>query len=206
MSDQFHQLNDKWTISEKYTVQNKDDDYKKTIVDICSIKSVEEFAFIMKQTIYQSLTDLFSEPQKQKQFKNFKNNAIETQIEAIQFFKNDINPCWEDPENEKGGDIQFEVPLTSIDIYNQLYTDIIYEIIGQSKEELRHVNGVRVLDKINAVKGNGIRIELWLDIDPVDTNEQVKNNVKKIDDWILQLAEQYDIRQLKLKTQSHKKK
>ncbi|CAK56694.1 unnamed protein product (macronuclear) [Paramecium tetraurelia] len=205
MSDQFHQLSDKWTISEKYT-QNKDDDYKKTIAEICSIRSVEEFAFIMKQTIYQSLTDLFSEPQQQKQFKNFKNNAIETQIEAIQFFKNGISPLWEDPENEKGGDIQFEVPIALIGIYNQLYTEIIHEIIGQQKEELRHVNGVRVLDKINAPKGNGIRIELWLDIDPTDKNEEVQIQIKKIDDWILQLAELFDIRQLKLKTQSHKKK
>ncbi|CAD8177552.1 unnamed protein product [Paramecium pentaurelia] len=204
MCDQFHQLNDKWTISEKYKAQNSKDDYKKTIVDICSIKTVEEFAFIMKQTIYSKLTDIFSEPQKQKQFKNFQNNAIETQIDAIQFFKNGINPCWEDPENEKGGDIQFEIPITSIDIYNELYTNIIYEIIGQNKEELRHVNGVRILDKINA--DNGIRIELWLDIDPIDKNEQVQNNIKKIDDWILQLAEQYNIKQLKLKTQSHKKK
>ena len=33
------------------------------------------------------------------------------------------------------------------------------------------INGLRVLDKINAKTGNCIRIELWLDINPSDTNE-----------------------------------
>lgn len=61
MSENFHQLSAKWTISEKYNA-SQNVDYKKTIVDICSFNTIEEFAFLMKKTIYSKISDLLSEP------------------------------------------------------------------------------------------------------------------------------------------------
>lgn len=61
MSDKFHKLSSKWTISEKYNA-SYNIDYKRTIVDICSFSTVEELGFLMKKTIYSKLSDILSEP------------------------------------------------------------------------------------------------------------------------------------------------
>ena len=58
-------MSSKWTISEKYNA-SPSVDYKKTIVDVCKFRSVEEFGFLMKSTIYAKVTEIFSEPQKYK--------------------------------------------------------------------------------------------------------------------------------------------
>lgn len=61
-------MSSKWTISEKYNA-SQNVDYKRTIVEICSFTTVEEFAYIMKKTIYSKVTDLLSEPSKCKMYK-----------------------------------------------------------------------------------------------------------------------------------------
>ena len=61
-------------------------------------------------------------------------------IEAIEVFKNGIKPLWEDPMNKKGCDVRFEVPYEFHGIYNAMYADILFEIIGQSTDDLHHVS------------------------------------------------------------------
>ncbi|CAD8204875.1 unnamed protein product [Paramecium pentaurelia] len=200
MGDQFYQLCSKWTVSEKFN-SSQNLEYKKTIVDVCSFKTIEEFAYLMKKTIYSKLSDVLSEPQKCKIFKQFNDNALDVQIEAIQFFKNDIKPWWEDENNKNGGEIQFDIPTQFYNIYDNLYQDILYEVIGQSNEDLSHINGLRVVDKINAKQGNRIRIELWLDIDPKDKHE----SILKLDEWLVSLIQKYHIEQAQLTQVSHKK-
>ena len=51
------------------------------------------------------------------------------------------------------------------------------------------INGLRVVDKINAKQGNRIRIELWLDIDPKDKHE----SILKLDEWLVSLIQKYHI-------------
>lgn len=68
MSDKFHQLSAKWTLTEKYQAMSKNVDYKSTIVKICKISSVEELAFLLKNTIYGKITQIFSEPFKCKMY------------------------------------------------------------------------------------------------------------------------------------------
>ncbi|CAK63697.1 unnamed protein product (macronuclear) [Paramecium tetraurelia] len=200
MGDQFYQLCSKWTVSEKYNA-SLNVDYKKTIVDVCSFNTIEEFAYLMKKTIYSKLSDVLSEPQKCKIFKQFNDEVTDVQIEAIQFFKNDIKPWWEDESNKNGGEIQFDIPTQFYNIYDNLYQDILYEVIGQSNEDLRHINGLRVVDKINAKQGNRIRIELWLDIDPKDKHD----SILKLDEWLVSLIQKYHIEQTQLTQVSHKK-
>ncbi|CAD8120204.1 unnamed protein product [Paramecium sonneborni] len=200
MGDQMYELSAKWTVSEKYNA-SQNLDYKKTIADVCSFSTIEEFAFLMKNTIYSKLSDVLSEPLKCKIFKQFNDENVDVQIEAIQYFKNDIKPWWEDENNKNGGEIQFDIPTQFQNIYDNLYQDILYEVIGQSTEDLRHINGIRVVDKINAKQGNRIRIELWLDIDPKDKHE----SIQKLDAWLVTLIQKYNIDQTQLTQVSHKK-
>ncbi|CAD8207044.1 unnamed protein product [Paramecium octaurelia] len=200
MGDQFYQLCSKWTVSEKYNA-SLNVDYKKTIVDVCSFNTIEEFTYLMKKTIYSKLSDVLSEPQKCKIFKQFNDESTDVQIEAIQFFKNNIKPWWEDESNKNGGEIQFDIPTQFYNIYDNLYQDILYEVIGESNEDLRHINGLRVVDKINAKQGNRIRIELWLDIDPKDKHD----SILKLDEWLVTLIQKYHIEQTQLTQVSHKK-
>ncbi|CAD8194149.1 unnamed protein product [Paramecium octaurelia] len=61
-------------------------------------------------------------------------------MKILQTFKlrNDIKSWWED-ENKNGGEIQFDIPKQFINIYDNLYQVILYEVIGQSNEHLKHV-------------------------------------------------------------------
>ncbi|CAD8208404.1 unnamed protein product [Paramecium pentaurelia] len=202
MSDKFHKLSSKWTISEKYNA-SYNIDYKRTIVDICSFSTVEELGFLMKKTIYSKLSDILSEPQKCKIFKQFNDENADAQIEAIQFFKNDIKPWWEDENNKNGGEIQFDISTQYYAVYDQIYLDFLLQIIGQATEELRHINGLRVLDKINAKQGNRIRIELWMDIDPKDQDESIGRLIEWIDSTLKK--HKIDIDQTQFNKVSHKK-
>ncbi|CAD8123751.1 unnamed protein product [Paramecium sonneborni] len=192
MSDKFHKLSNKWTISEKYNA-SQNLDYKKTIVDICSFSTVEELGFYREKTIYSKLSDIL----------NLNNLMMIMQIEAIQFFQNDIKPWWEDENNKNGGLIQFDIPIQHQAVYDSIYQDILLQILGQATQEFRHINGLRVLDKINAKQDNRIRIELWMDIDPKDQDE----SIPKLIDWIDSTLKKHiiDIDQTQFNKVSHKK-
>ncbi|CAD8123753.1 unnamed protein product [Paramecium sonneborni] len=125
------------------------------------------------------------------------------QIEAIQFFQNDIKPWWEDENNKNGGLIQFDIPIQHQAVYDSIYQDILLQILGQATQEFRHINGLRVLDKINAKQDNRIRIELWMDIDPKDQDE----SIPKLIDWIDSTLKKHiiDIDQTQFNKVSHKK-
>lgn len=88
--------------------------------------------------MYFKVTDMFSEPQKNKNFQHLTKDA-DVQIEAIQLFKNDVKPWWEDAANQKAGEVRFEVSYDFKDIFNKLYQDLVLDIVGQMNEGSRHV-------------------------------------------------------------------
>lgn len=72
-------------------------------------------------------------------FLHFNNSNQKVEIEALQLFKNDIKPWWEDPANEKGGHVKFEIFSKYYDAYNNIYKDILFNIIGESEDVYKHV-------------------------------------------------------------------
>ena len=50
-------------------------------------------------------------------------------INSIEFFKQGIEPRWEDPKNENGGRLVFQVSKS--DKSNDIYSNLIFYLIGE---------------------------------------------------------------------------
>ncbi|CAD8197755.1 unnamed protein product [Paramecium octaurelia] len=123
-------------------------------------------------------------------------------LKQYNFIRMISNPLWEDENNKNGGEIQFDISTQYYTVYDQIYLDILLQIIEQATEELKHINGLRVLDRIPK-QGNRIRIELWMDIDPKDQDESIRKLIEWIDTTLKK--HQIDIDQSQFNKVSHKK-
>ena len=98
-------------------------------------------------------------------------------------FKKNIDPKWEDPKNEIGGSLSFQLddPQNDQEI-DGVWRELVFSIIGHSLPHAEHINGIRFLDRLK--KHKHIKIEVWLDVglakhsgDPKtkDTNRNIKD-------------------------------
>jgi len=84
-------------------------------------------------------------------------------IDAINIFREGIQPEWEDAANAKGGHFQMICKLgvggPQIDEY---WNNLILAMIGETMECSSMITGVRLVDKLGKGKGTDcIRFELW---------------------------------------------
>ena len=53
-------------------------------------------------------------------------------LESIGFFRRDIHPIWEDPENEKGGTFALKIDGMESEDINKFWENFVYDIIGET--------------------------------------------------------------------------
>lgn len=73
-------------------------------------------------------------------FKHFNEPEKEVQIEALEYFKDDIEPLWEHEKNEQGSEVQWGVKKEQLHACDDYYNDLILEIFGQAQDFLHHVS------------------------------------------------------------------
>jgi hypothetical protein len=100
-------------------------------------------------------------------------------INSIEFFKKDIEPRWEDPRNENGGRLVFQVAKS--DKSNDIYTNLIFYLIGEKFEMSERLNGFRFISS-KSPSSVSFRAEIWFDFnnDDIETLTKYKDIFEKI--------------------------
>lgn len=100
-------------------------------------------------------------------------------INSIEFFKKGIEPRWEDPKNENGGRLVFQVAKS--DKSNEIYTNLVYYLIGEQFDMSERLNGFRFISS-KSPSTVSFRAEIWFDFnnDDTDTLEKYKDIFEKI--------------------------
>jgi len=107
---------------------------------------------------------------------------VETPIDCFMFFREGITPEWEDAKNAKGGHFLYQIKRPTRKEINDLWYNIIYELIGETWDGSEHICGLRILNKI---KGEMfVKIELWVDFHDKNSEKQFesKEQQKKVFD------------------------
>jgi len=100
------------------------------------------------------LVDIFSDGYTIKKMK--RNNSTPC---SYSFFKEDISPFWEDINNTNGFEYTYRLGKNYRDIQD-LWLNILLQLIGNNDVRLENINGVRFVD---TTKGTSVlyRIEFW---------------------------------------------
>lgn len=89
-------------------------------------------------------------------------------IDSVSVFRKGIRPEWEHPSNQGGGELQFEILAVHYGKFDSFYRDLLLEMCGAHQQVTLHVNGIRILDKLRSSNPKSIRVDLWLDFDPLN--------------------------------------
>lgn len=165
-----YKLQNTWTLYDH--IKSDSDSYESNMRKICDINNVIDFWRVFN--FYPKPSLIF-------------NNGVckpkmgDKEISSISMFKKGIEPKWEDPINELGGEIS-KRKFDRKDIFNELdqnwYT-IILACIGEQIDP--SITGIRIVDSSNIQKNiDGykimFRIELWFDEDGLKNKKDIIEN------------------------------
>ena len=155
-------LNDKWTLRLHY--KDLGNCYNENLEKLMDINDI--FTFWQTFNNIPKLHEIFSDGVNCKKMK--RNMATPC---AYSFFKNDIDPCWENEKNSNGYEISIR-SCKDFSNFHDLWLNILISLIGNQCECYRFVNGVRAVD---CTKRSSVmyRIEIWLE------DENMRNSIDK---------------------------
>ena len=83
-----------------------------------------------------------------------------TQLKDQLQIKKGVKPAWEDKENENG--CSFDISLKNLlpEQINQIWRDLVMELVTENFSFVQFVTGIRCLDRIK--KHNSMRVEIWI--------------------------------------------
>ena len=84
----------------------------------------------------------------------------EKRIVGFSLFEYNIQPEWEDPVNQQGGEIRYDFKAP-IGVVQKLWVKLIFQTITGEFAECDKICGVRLLDKSSLNKESFFRIEIW---------------------------------------------
>lgn len=83
-------------------------------------------------------------------------------VEALCFFREGIQPTWEDPKNKVGAQFTFFLTREQMDS-QPIYEQLVFSVLGGFFKNGAYVNGVRFVDKFNERRGEAnVKIEIWV--------------------------------------------
>lgn len=175
MKPQQYPLLVNWTLWETFQSKNSAD-YKANIQKIYQVGSLEEFAKLWNNIPYNKPGQFFYQQDggagSGGVIKKIKvNNEIKS-LEAVSFFKNDIEPAWEDPENKKGGEFRITLDNLEASKVNEVWESLVFDAIGGGFPFFEKLNGIRVMDSSKTPKSS-TRFEIWTNF-----NSEASGNVK----------------------------
>lgn len=149
-----HPLNSKWTLW--YYLPEKNKDWDKCQHKIHTVDTVEDFW---------SLVDNLKQPSELL-------NGVD-----YSFFKNDIRPMWEDPQNRNGGRmtvINTSKAKHAIPVIDEIWQDVLLFLIGE------YFNGTNdVCGAVLNVRQYGFKLAVWTTHSEKDKIIAIGNNLKK---------------------------
>lgn len=85
----------------------------------------------------------------------------EKRISAFSFFNNRIDPKWEDPVNEQGGEfrVEFKAPIA---VVQKVWEKFVFQVVSGEFAEIDSLCGFRMLDKSKETRENQFRLEVWI--------------------------------------------
>jgi len=100
---------------------------------------------------------------------------------ALSFFVKGVDPSWEDPKNINGGEWSIR-KFKEVSCVDEIWKNLLVDIVGETFEKSERVNGVRVVD-CTRVDQNGTtqvmyRIEVWYD--SIDDKDFFSSKIKEI--------------------------
>jgi len=165
-----------WTLWETFQSKQKED-YKSNISKIYKVGSVDEFARLWNNIPYNKPGQFFFNKESNSIKKIRFNNDMKA-LEAVSFFKDEIEPAWEDPENKKGGEFRITIDEMETGQINQLWESLVLDAIGGSIPFFDKINGIRVMDS-SKVPSNSTRFEIWMNFNDPATREEVEKKLKE---------------------------
>lgn len=94
-------------------------------------------------------------------------------ISAINFFREGINPTWEDPNNKFGGRLIFQIDKDN-EKYQEIYEWLIFYFLGESESCAEEINGIRFISHRGNVQFKyHYRVEVWTKFNLSEENKVV---------------------------------
>ena len=93
---------------------------------------------------------------------------------AYSFFRENIEPCWEDPRNCNGFECSIKINK-NLEVFDIIYVNSIVQLLTNKNSIYDYINGIRIVD---CTKSNSVmyRIEFWISDETV--RESVENVIK----------------------------
>jgi hypothetical protein len=112
----------------------------------------------------------------------------EKRINGLSLFEFSIEPKWEDPINEQGGEfrIDFKAPIS---VVQKLWEKLIFQTVTGEFKECDKLCGVRMLDKSQQGKESCFRIEIWTKFGS-DQEEEGKNMRHYIEEKLVSMIKE----------------
>jgi len=150
------------------------DDYKTKISKIFKFDSLDDFARLWNNLPHSKPAQFFYQKDKQT-IKKVKHNNELRALESVSFFRKDIEPIWEDPDNKKGGEFNIKNEDMDNEDINTVWGDFVLYVIGEDFPYAARINGIRVVDKTKP-PNLMTRFEIWVNFTDKDS---VKDDMEK---------------------------
>ncbi len=178
-----------WCFWEKYqSTEKKNKSNFDNGTKLCTIKTLDQFAVIFKDSTYKKISSLFYDSYRSKE-KKIKIDDSLVGIDGIFMFKEGISPKWEDSANAHGGHLFIDLKNFKTFEIDHLWKNLTFSLVGNTLSHCKNINGFRLLDRIK--KHGSIKFEVWLNISTHygDQKEITKNHkiIEDITDGLLKI-------------------
>tara|TARA_B100001778_G_scaffold312944_1_gene297037 strand:- start:66 stop:632 length:567 start_codon:yes stop_codon:yes gene_type:complete len=145
-----HELSNKWNLYLQY--KDLSTNYSGNVEKLIEINTIEEFWGTINNI--PNICELFSDGYHIKKIK--KNNSTPC---CYSFFREEIQPFWEDPKNINGFEFSIK-ENNNLMSFNNLWISSLLELISNKSVDYNSINGIRIVD---CTKGKSLmyRLEFW---------------------------------------------
>ncbi|CBK21627.2 uncharacterized protein [Blastocystis hominis] len=187
-----HPLQYGWVIYEQIQFYNESDKkkgYKNSFTYVCKFTNVE--GFWLNWNKLENVTNMFYDGEsrviKRIDITCPTDQPKDISIEGQSIFKLGVEPLWEDPINENGGELRVTLNVTTHKTLAKFWESIVVLMIGGSLIDCEEICGARILDKSKPKrKIIEYRLEIWF---KDWSNEKFKEALKS---RVLDICKEYD--------------
>jgi len=144
-----------WALWEHYDTS----DYQKSMRKVAWFDDVISFSESWQNLPHQDVKNFFYN-EESKQLNVHQIDGEEKRINGFSLFEYNIQPEWEDPVNEQGGEWKFDFKAP-IAVVQKLWEKLVFQTVTGEFAEVDKLCGVRLLDKSANGKESFFRIEIW---------------------------------------------
>jgi len=178
--ESIQKLKYKWALWETY-VQSNDSNFKNLSHAaymennnmISEVDNLEEFTILWANLPHSQPAQFFHEHE-QRYIKKVRISEHQVkQIDSVAFFKHDIKPAWEDPQNANGGEFQLKLVDPYPQEINNLWEALVFDLMSGDLEMSERITGIRIVDKSRPPRNN-TRLEVWVDFKEESLRKQLE--------------------------------